>query len=346
LIDRRAALLGLASAGLAATGMVAGGAIGPAVALDRAQPRPIRIDAAPIEAFSPVDRDRQIFGRLRFLGGLELRSTDPEFGGISGLLMDPDGERFLAVTDHAHWISGRIRHRDDVPQGIDQARIGPFTAPDGRRMKDTRYFDSESLTRFGRMLLVGVERVHDILQFDLNAAGEPVGRARLMPVPPAMKTLYGNGGIEALGVLPAGSEWAGHVLAIAEKEARGQAKGEIPAFLIGSKGGSLALRRIGDFDTTDLTFLPDGDLLVLERRFVPLFGVGFRIRRIALRSIRPGAVLDGEVLITADLSMQIDNMEGIGVHRNGRGQVIITLLSDNNYSLLQRNLLLRFALEG
>ncbi len=48
----------------------------------------------------------------------------------------------------------------------------------------------------------------------------------------------------------------------------------------------------------------------------------------------------------ADLGYQIDNMEGIAVHRNAHGETIITLVSDDNFSAIQRNLLLQFALVG
>ena len=341
MISRRAVLAGLAGAGLAGAAPA-----GQARALDRQEPRGLAIESAPFASFSAGDRDRRQFGALTFLGGLELRSRDPEFGGLSGLVLDPNGERFLIVTDHGHWLGGRIVQKDSVPLGIEAARIGPLRAPDGRRLKDTRYFDCESVFRQGQTLFVGVERVHDILQFDLSPGGEPMGRARLSSVPAEMKGLMPNGGIEALGLVPQGSEWSGHMLALAEKEARDQAPGQIPGFLIGPKSGRVWLRRIGDFDVTDLAFLPDGDLLVLERRFVPLFGVGFRIRRIPLAMIRSGAVLDGPALIVADLSMQIDNMEALAVHRSPQGRTILTLVSDNNFSLLQRNLLLRFALDG
>ena len=49
------------------------------------------------------------------------------------------------------------------------------------------------------------------------------------------------------------------------------------------------------------------------------------------------------MLIEADLGHQIDNMEGIGVHRAG-GDTVLTLISDNNFSSLQRTLLLQFSL--
>ena len=69
-----------------------------------------------------------------------------------------------------------------------------------------------------------------------------------------------------------------------------------------------------------------------------------RIRQLALASLKPGALVDGKVLIEADLNYQIDNMEGIAVHRNAAGATVITLVSDDNFSAVQRNLLLQFKL--
>ena len=71
-----------------------------------------------------------------------------------------------------------------------------------------------------------------------------------------------------------------------------------------------------------------------------------RIRRIPLADIKPDALVDGRSMIEADLGYQIDNMEGIAVHRNARGETIITLVSDDNFSPIQRNLLLQFAIVG
>jgi hypothetical protein len=51
-------------------------------------------------------------------------------------------------------------------------------------------------------------------------------------------------------------------------------------------------------------------------------------------------------MIEADLGYQIDNMEGIAVHRPAGGETIITLVSDDNFSVIQRNLLLQFAVVG
>ncbi len=59
--------------------------------------------------------------------------------------------------------------------------------------------------------------------------------------------------------------------------------------------------------------------------------------------MKPGARLSGEILFTADMAYEIDNMEGLAVTRNAAGEIILTMISDDNFSPLQRNVLLRFA---
>ena len=68
-----------------------------------------------------------------------------------------------------------------------------------------------------------------------------------------------------------------------------------------------------------------------------------RIRRIAGATLKPGAMLDGAYLIEADLGQEIDNMEGLSVHLD-KGRTILTLISDDNFSFLQRTVLLEFEL--
>jgi hypothetical protein len=50
------------------------------------------------------------------------------------------------------------------------------------------------------------------------------------------------------------------------------------------------------------------------------------------------------VLIEADLGYEIDNMEGLSVHRAANGDVVLTLVSDDNFSIIQRTILLQFTL--
>ena len=69
-----------------------------------------------------------------------------------------------------------------------------------------------------------------------------------------------------------------------------------------------------------------------------------RLRRIAVRDIAPGAVVDGPILLTADMTSQIDNMEGLSVHKDANGATILTMISDDNFFVLQRTILLQFRL--
>ena len=192
------------------------------------------------------------------------------------------------------------------------------------------------------MVYVGIERVNQIVRFDtrkdgLRARGQPVA------VPPAIKSLPPNLGVECLVVPPPGAPLAGTLIAIAERGL--DANGNHQGFLIGRAGGAFSLKRTDDFDVSDCAATPDGELLVLERRFSWLRGLAMRIRSVPLAQVRPGALLDGPALIAADLGQQIDNMEGLSVHRAPDGALVLTLISDDNFSVLQRTVLLQFALE-
>ena len=121
--------------------------------------------------------------------------------------------------------------------------------------------------------------------------------------------------------------------------------GNIRGFLIGGPSpGLFTVKRSDDYDITDAALLPGGDLLVLERHFSLARGIAMRIRRIPLQSLRPGALVDGRVLVEADLGFQIDNIEGLAVHRTAQGEIVLTMVSDDNFSAIQRTILLQFTL--
>lgn len=58
----------------------------------------------------------------------------------------------------------------------------------------------------------------------------------------------------------------------------------------------------------------------------------------------PGSTADGEILIEADLTHRIDNMEGIDVTQDDAGQTYLTLISDDNFNYFQSTILLEFRL--
>lgn len=317
------------------------------VAAQRQQPtaaQRIEVRAERIDSFALQDSARTRFGALEFRGGLILTSSDRRFGGLSAFRVAPDGARFLALSDRGDWFRGRIVYRDGRPIGLDAVETAPVLGPDGRPVAARRWFDTESLAEINGTLYVGIERANQILRFEyardgLAARGVPIA------VPPGVRALVHNGGLECLVAPPRGQPLAGTLIAISEKSLDEQ--GNMRAFLIGgSRPGHFAVLRSADFDVTDCAVTPRGDLLILERRFSLALGVAMRIRRMPLTLIAPGALVDGPVLIEADGAYQIDNMEGLSVHRNAAGEIILTLISDDNFSRLQRTLLLQFALVG
>jgi hypothetical protein len=58
----------------------------------------------------------------------------------------------------------------------------------------------------------------------------------------------------------------------------------------------------------------------------------------------PGATVNGPVIFEADLGYEIDNLEGIDAHVTADGETVLTLISDDNFSMLQRTLILQFTL--
>ena len=230
------------------------------------------------------------------------------------------------------------------PAGIADAEMAPILGPDGKPLAARGWFDAESLADANGTLYVGIERVEKIVRFDyvkdgLAARGVPI------EVPADFKTFKFNKSLECLAVPPPGSPLAGQLIAVTERSL--DAQGNHRSYIFdGGKVARFSVKRSGDFDVSDCTILPPANLLLLERSFSLTRGVAMRIRRIPLGLIKPNALVDGTPLIVADLGYQIDNMEGIAVNRNAAGETIITLVSDDNFSVLQRNLLLQFAIVG
>jgi hypothetical protein len=320
-------------------------AVAPAAAQTHAAPeRPARIDvsARPISSFELSDPERRRFGALEFRGGLVLSSHDGRFGGLSSIRVAPDGVRFLAASDKGDWIRGRIVYHDGRPHAIDDVEIAPMLGPDGRPLAARGWYDTEANALAGDTVYVGIERVNQIVRFDFSKGGLA---ARGVPIdlPAVVRTLPHNQGIEGLVHVPPGLPLAGALIALSERAL--DPAGNIRGFLLGGPArGMFTVRRTDNFDITDAALLPDGDLLVLERRYTPATGPAVRIRRIALADVKPEAVVDGAVLMQADIGYEIDNMEGLSVHRAADGATVLTLVSDNNFSPVQRTILLQFAL--
>lgn len=304
----------------------------------------VAVRADPLRSFAHAEPERTRFGALAFRSGLVLSARHPAFGGFSGLWRSPDGGRLVAITDAGVWLTAAVTMASGTLAGLAEARLAPVLGPDGIPLGRGRSYDTESLAIADGAAFIGIERVHEVMRFDWERSG--VGaRGERLPVPPEARRLPVNAGIEALAVAPRGHPLAGAVIAIAEGAREGRDAPSLGLVLTGPRRGRFGVRRSDEFDPTDLAFLPDGEALLLERRFSVMTGPATRIRRLARDAIRPDALVDGPVIFEADAGYQIDNMEGLSLHVEG-GRTVVTLMSDDNFSMLQRTLLLEFELVG
>jgi hypothetical protein len=306
-------------------------------------PRVLTVTATPIASFSRSEPERVRFGALEFLGGLVLEADDDRFGGISGIRMLDDNDGFLAITDRGHWLRGRLVLDGRRPVGLENLTIAPMLDGNRSRLAAGASFDTEALALGDEGdVFLGIERVHRIVRYDFGKRNFS-SLARNLDVPRGMRNLPRNQGIEGLVFIPHNRPLGGSLVAFSE---RGLDKaGNIRAFLIGGTTlGEFTVRRTDGFDITDAALIPGGDILILERYFSWLHGIGMRTRLLRLSEIAPGRVVDGPVLMEAANAHQIDNMEGLAVHTNAAGETTLTIVSDENFSRLQRTLLLRFAL--
>lgn len=298
--------------------------------------------ARPITQFR-IGSSEKRFGALEFVGGLELVAANREFGGMSAIRFLDGGRSFLGVTDTGFWYAGSIeRDADGRPSGIDGFRMAPLLDASGEPFEEKGDADAESLAVSGDRVTVGFEREHRLLEYRLDTQ-DFASLPKTLPLPLPRAELRRNASLEAVAVSPASGPLGATRVVLTEKSLN--ENGDMfAAVMAGPRKGIFFVRRTDDFSISDAAFLPDGDLLILERRYALVSGVALRIRRIKGGAIRPGATVDGAVLLRADMKDQIDNMEGLDTWTDGQGRQVLSLISDDNYSLWQRNLYLEFRL--
>jgi len=305
-------------------------------------PFPVEVESRPIASFA-IGSNETRFGALEFIGGFEMRAANPAFGQLSALRFLSPGSAFIGVADHGYWFSGKIgRDAQGVPTGIADFRMQRMVDARGRVVTDKHLSDAEGLDVSDGIVTVAFEREARLCEFALNPRNM-AGPLRCLDIVIPRHELRYNRGLEMVARSPVDGQLAGARILVSERSI--DKNGDLFAAIIeGPQKGVFKVRRSSDFDVTDGAFLPDGDLVLLERRFSLVTGIGMRLRRIAGGAIRPGALVDGEVLMQADLAHRIDNMEGLGAWRREDGATILSLVSDDNQSFLQKTLYLEFRL--
>ncbi|TPG16631.1 esterase-like activity of phytase family protein [Sphingomonas koreensis] len=286
----------------------------------------------PLDAHDPTVRR---VGRLTFLGGISLTSPDSGFGGFSSMTLERD--RFTLLSDGGNIIDFRMDSRM-IPQDVHFANLpdGPGTGWE----KIDRDSESMALDPATGDRWVGFESYNAIWRYAKGFA-----RAEASVRPKTMADWPVTGGAELLVRLR-----NGHFLTISET-GRFPHSDDREAILFdrdptidGQHGFRFAYRPPAGYDPSDAVELPDGDLLVLNRRFALPYNFTAILTIVSRRAIRPGAPVSGKEIARFAAPLIHDNFEALAVTRQ-RGQIIVWMASDDNQSMLERSLLLKFRLE-
>lgn len=294
----------------------------------------IAIHSTPVP-LNPRDSSQERVGPLAFRGGLELKSTDKRFGGLSDLVVSADLRVLSAVSDEGHFLTARLVYdRRGFLSGVDKGVLYALHDTLGKVLDGKERQDAESLAQMADgTFLVGFERWQRIWRYPDG----PGGRAEAVAAPEGLEDAPENGGLETL--VPLGQD---RLLALTEQKIKhGVVEGWIRS---GRRWDPVGLRVVGPVRPSGGCRLPGGDLLVLERYWSKETSHDVRLVRVHAADVKAGAVLEGDVIATLLPPLTLDNFEGLACRAGSKGETLLYLLSDDNFGDDQRTLLLMFAL--
>ncbi len=304
----------------------------------------IIVQSLPITSFKGVERGESV-GELVWHGGLVLSSDSQEFGGLSGIAITGDNNKITLVSDIGNFFTGQLIY-DEFDQLLAFGGVEMSAIKNSKGVVLPRAFakDAEAIDTIFRnglpaAIRVGFENLTRVADFELNDS-KPRGAAKEVAIPHILSHERTNSSLEALCIAPPNSPIAGSTLLITENMLDGD---NIAAFMLGKKDkGRFSVTKTKGMNPTDCAFLENGDLLILER------GVGFlsftmQLRLVKAQRVKPNSILKGEVILEAS-GKDIDNMEGLAVHKWPNGEERIIIISDDNFNDWERTLFLEFSL--
>jgi hypothetical protein len=287
--------------------------------------RPLQLD--------PGHKGERRIGDLIFLSAWELGSRNENFGGISALTALKDG-RFVGVSDAGTLIGFGLTSNEQVDR--------PFIAslPDSQGAdKSYKDRDSEGIAYDpgSGQFWVSYEANHAIRRFSRSFA-RMTGVAR----PAVMQSWPGNKGAESIIRLR-----DGRFLVIAENlendlTHRGLLFSGDPVEP-GTAIKEFLYRPPAGYRVTDGAQLPDGRLALLQRHIGFPDGFSAKISMLDQPGHGTESIGTGKVIATLAAPLLVDNMEGIAISTDAK-DTILWLISDNNFSIFQRTLLMKFRL--
>ena len=286
-----------------------------------------RLDIVAI-ALDEQDPRRRRVGELVFLRGWALSSPEPRFGAISAMQVEKGQVTALGDT-------GTIfRFAVPLAAGSASLRIEPLPRTTGRAKSS---HDTEAMLLADGRAWIAFERQNGVVRFR-----RADWREESATQPPLMRSWRGNSGPEGMVRLA-----DGRFIIFSEGRDNGAPFSPVVLFagdpaVPGSPAVALRYRRQPGFRVTDAAVMPDGRLLILDRRFSWLDGAAARLSVAESSGLGAGATIEGRQIAELRAPLAVDNMEALSVVREG-GRTIVRIASDDNFMGAQRTLLLEFA---
>jgi hypothetical protein len=268
----------------------------------------------------------------RYIGTFVWQVDGPAFGGFSALDLSGDGAAYVALSDRGQLLAGRL-----VRDAAGVVTAAPILVQDwvrnaqGQRLLG-KFADAEGVARDGfGGIWVSFEGEARVAHYP--ALGGP---EIAVTSPRDFAAFPGNEGLEALAM-----DGAGTIYAIPERAMLRNRAFPVYRLRNGRWDRPFAIDAVGTWLPVSADFGPDGWLYVLYRDFLGIRGFLSRVVRYDLAGGQPGP---GEILLETAAG-EHDNLEGLAVWQDSQG-LRLTLLSDDNFSVLQQTELVEYRLQN
>ena len=269
---------------------------------------------------------------LQLLSRVTIESDYPSFGGLSDIWVDPNGKKIVTISDKGKFFKGELK-RDafGTVMGMKVLLQGDLLSSTGQLLKG-KDIDSESIAAspLGGFF-VSFESNNRIMHHK-----DLAGASTFLPKHSDFRNLHYSKGIEAITIDPTGSLYA-------IPEDLPLNKNYIPIYKL--KDGQWfiisKLQNNSDYKITDATFIDEQNLITLERAFDWVRGFRVRIRRLIFVNEE---IVKIQKLLESN-PWEMDNLEGISTWKDKKGFSRILLISDDNFSDLQKTELLEYRID-
>jgi hypothetical protein len=278
-----------------------------------------------------------------FISAFRLGMDDPLFGGLSAIEVSDDGARFVVLSDRGSYMRGTIvRDASGAIVRVALTRPALLKSNTDAPLQDGRN-DSEGLAIApDGTAFVSFEGATRVLRYD-----DIGGLAQNLPTPRDFAAFPRNASFEALAIDPQGR------LYTFPEELRGSKRIRLLTGQPGNPGGAnfpvwrfagggwtqpFFLPRRDSYLPVGADFGPDGRLYVLERQFRGIAGFGSRVRSFV---VGDRGLSDEKTVLQTPIGLH-DNLEGLSVWRDSAGDIRLTMVSDDNFIVLQRTELVEY----